>query len=124
MDTRKRKTVEYTYPEGSIRGRKQVTVFAFETATPGLLVTPYDPLADPQPKPQAYSWTITHRHTGKKVLPPGTYLSRRVALLAAGALGGAFDWDRPLDGLSGVTAAKDALVSAGLFTWMRHELHM
>lgn len=116
MDTQ---TFEYTFPDGSIRlpsGSKHVTVVAEKTKTDALIVTPFDPITR-LTSARGKKFVITHAPTGMKVVPNGVRLSRRVARLVAGALGGVCDWNQ-----TNALAIAEALRSAGLYKWLREEV--
>jgi hypothetical protein len=113
---------EYAYPAGVVGTDPSavITVWAERTATPGLIVTPYEPL-DPPRDFRGKRFVITHEATGTRVTPDYVKLSRRVARLVAGALGGVCDWTFT-DRATGSKTAWDALTTTGMVKWLREEL--
>lgn len=83
-------TIKYVIPATNTKDKVPLPTVAQETATPGLLVTQsvegYDKKHDKRPR-----WHVTHAHTGMKLT--GNSVTRPVARLIAGALGGLpIDW--------------------------------
>jgi hypothetical protein len=120
---------DYTFPEGAIHAEHKVIVKAYRSVAPGLIVTPYEPcMVDEEghsvtPAANAKDWVITHEGTGAKLIPSGVALTRRVALLACGALGGLYDWttikSKEMNALADVSKV---LREANMYHWLRSTL--